>query len=96
MRRGFALSGRETIGAYKRLRFGEQVNAVRQDLVERIWMREARVITNSFGRYLFIHAQLGLAPFSGRVLLLSQIICFTEQTATVMRLYQPRADVLTW
>jgi len=31
-RRGFALTGRETIGAFKRLPFGEQVDAVLQDL----------------------------------------------------------------
>jgi hypothetical protein len=93
-RRGFALSGRETIGAFKRLRFGEQVDAVRKDLVERFWMPEARVIANSFGGYLFLHAQLGLAPFPGKVLLLSPIIGSTEQSATGMRFYPPRADVL--
>ena len=93
-RRGFALSGRETIGAFKRLRFGEQVDAVRQDLVERFWVPEAQVIANSFGGYLFLHAQLGLAPFPGRVLLLSPIIGSTEQSTTGMRFYPPRADIL--
>ena len=42
LRRGFALSGRETIGAFKKLRFGEQVDAVKQDLVEGFWKPEAR------------------------------------------------------
>ena len=94
LRRGFALSGRETIGAFKKLSFGEQVDAVKQDLVERCWKPEARVIANSFGGYLFLHAQLGLAPFPGRMLLLSPIIGSTEQSATGMRFYPPRADVL--
>lgn len=94
LRRGFALSGRETIGAFKKLRFGEQVNAVRQDLVERFWKPEARVIANSFGGYLFLHAQLGLESFSGRVLLLSPVIGATAQGETGMRFYPPRADVL--
>lgn len=49
LRRGFALSGRETIGAFKKLSFGEQVDAVKQDLVERLWKPEARLIANSFG-----------------------------------------------
>lgn len=30
LRRGFALRGRETVGAFKRLRFGEQVDAVKR------------------------------------------------------------------
>ena len=94
LRRGFALSGRETIGAFKKLRFGEQVDAVRQDLVERFWKPEARVIANSFGGYLFLHAQLGLRSFPGRVLLLSPVIGSTAQSETGMRFYPPRADVL--
>ena len=94
LRRGFALSGRETIGAFKRLRFGEQVDAVRQDLVERFWVPEAQVIANSFGGYLFLHAQLELTPFPGRVLLLSPVIGSTAQSATGMRFFPLRADVL--
>lgn len=34
---GFALSGRETVETFKKLRFGEQVDAIKQDLVERFW-----------------------------------------------------------
>jgi hypothetical protein len=37
LRPGFALSGRETVGTFKMLRFGAQVDAVKQDLVERFW-----------------------------------------------------------
>lgn len=94
LRRGFALRGRETIGAFKKLRFGEQVDTVKQDLVERFWRPEARVIANSFGGYLFLHAQLVLEPFPGRVLLLSPVIGATVQGATGMRFYPPRADAL--
>ena len=94
LRRGFALSGRETIGAFKKLRFGEQVDAVKQDLVEGFWRPEARVIANSFGGYLFLHAQLVLEPFPGRVLILSPVIGATAQGATGMRFYPPRADAL--
>jgi hypothetical protein len=94
LRRGFALSGRETVGAFKKLRFGEQVDVVKQDLVELFWKPEARVIANSFGGYLFLHAQLGLEPLPGRVLLLSPVIGATMQGETGMRFYPPRADVL--
>lgn len=94
LRRGFALSGRETVGAFKKLRFGEQVDAVKQDLVQRFWKSEARVIANSFGGYLFLHAQLGLKPFPGRVLLLSPVIGSTAQSQTGIRFYPPRSDVL--
>ena len=94
LRRGFSLRGRETVGAFKRLRFGEQVDAVKQDLVELFWKPEARVIANSFGGYLFLHAQLELTPFPGRVLLLSPVIGATAQGATGMRFYPPRADLL--
>ena len=94
LRRGFELSGRETIGAFKKLRFADQVDVVKQDLVERFWKPEARVIANSFGGYLFLHAQLVLEPFPGRVLLLSPVIGATVQGDTGMRFYPPRADVL--
>lgn len=48
LRRGFAVTGRETVGAFKKLRFGDQV---KQDLVVGFWKSEARVIANSFGGY---------------------------------------------
>lgn len=94
LRRGFTLSGRETLGTFKKLRFGDQVDTIRQDLVEQFWQPEARVIANSFGGYLFLHAQLGLEPFPGRVLLLSPIVGSTAHLETGMRFYPPRADVL--
>lgn len=94
LRRGYALSGRETIGEFKKLRFGEQVDTVKKDLIELFWRPEARVIANSFGGYLFLHAQIGLEPFPGRVLLLSPITGSMDQSATGVRFYPPRANVL--
>lgn len=95
LRRGFALSGRETVGAFKKLRFSDQVETIRHDLLEQFWQPKARVIANSFGGYLFLHAQLGLEPFPGRVLLLSPIIGASAPIATGVRFYPPRADVLS-
>jgi hypothetical protein len=94
LRRGFTVYGRETVGAFKKMRFGVQVDAIKQDLVERFWQPEARVIANSFGGYLFLHAQLGLEPFPGRVLLLSPVIGSTARHETGVRFYPPRANVL--
>ena len=94
MRRGYSLYGRETIGAVKKLNFKDQINAVKQDLMGQFWTAEARVIANSFGAYLFLHAQLELKPFPGRVLLLSPIVGGTSHSKTGMRFYPPRADVL--
>ena len=94
LRRGFSVSGRETVGAFKKMRFGDQVDTIKQDLIERFWRPEARVIANSFGGYLFLHAQLGLEPFPGRVLLLSPVIGSAADDEKGMRFYPPRADVL--
>lgn len=94
LQRGFAVVGRETVGAFKKLRFGEQIEVVRQDMLAQFWDPEALVIANSFGGYLFLHAQLGFEPFPGRVLLLSPVIGSTAQSETGMRFYPPRADVL--
>jgi len=74
IRRGYSLCGRETVGAFKKLNFKHQISAVKQDLMGQFWTPEARVIANSFGAYLFLHAQLELEPFPGRVLLLCPIV----------------------
>jgi hypothetical protein len=49
LQRGFAVSGRETTGAFTKLRFADQLEVIKQDLVEQFWQPEARVIANSFG-----------------------------------------------
>lgn len=74
MDRGFDVTGRETRGDFRRLPFDEQIATVGQDLKDHFWHEEARVICNSFGAYLFLHAQTQLPPFPGRVLLLSPIV----------------------
>jgi len=74
LQRGFNVSGRETIGDFRALPFNEQVAVVATDLRHHFWRNDARVIANSFGCYLFLHAQAQLPPFVGRVLLLSPIV----------------------
>lgn len=70
MRRGFDLTGRATVEEFKDLSFSEQVDTVSNDLMEHFWYPEARVVANSFGAYLFLHAQAQMESFIGKVLLL--------------------------
>ncbi len=72
--RGFEVMGRETRGDFQRLEFQEKIDLVAQDLLQYFWRPDAHVICNSYGAYLFFHAQAGLAPFPGRLLLLSPIV----------------------
>ena len=82
--RGFHVAGRETRGDFRSLSFEEQIQVVTHDLQDHFWHEQARVICNSFGSYLFLHAQAQMPAFVGRVLLLSPIVGeFTnEQTRT--------------
>jgi hypothetical protein len=74
MDRGFDVAGRETRGDFRSLPFDEQISTVGQDLKDHFWHADARVICNSFGAYLFLHAQTRMPSFPGRVLLLSPIV----------------------
>lgn len=74
MDRGFDVAGRETRGDFRSLPFDEQIATVVQDLKDHFWHDEAQVICNSFGAYLFLHAQTQMPSFPGRVLLLSPIV----------------------
>ena len=74
LKRGFNVSGRQTIGDFRALPFDEQVAVVAADLHHHFWRSDAQVVANSFGCYLFLHAQAQLPPFVGRVLLLSPIV----------------------
>ena len=74
MDRGFDVTGRETTGDFKDLSFTDQVETVKEDLLKHFWTEDSRVIANSFGAYLFLHAQASLEPYPGKVLLLSPIV----------------------
>lgn len=73
-RRGFVVVGRETVGDFKKLDFNEQVGIIAEDLKVNFWREDARVIANSYGAYLFLHAQTKMDAFIGKVLLLSPIV----------------------
>lgn len=74
MSRGYDVTGRETRGEFKSLPFASQVDLVAQDLTSLCFTEDALVVANSFGAYLFLHAQAQLSPFMGKALLLSPIV----------------------
>lgn len=88
MRRGFSLAGRENLGAFQKLGFAEKIQCIADDLKNHFCHHDAHVIANSFGAYLFLHAQSLMPPFVGKVLLLSPI---TGEASDVehMRFYVP-------
>jgi hypothetical protein len=92
MDRGFDVTGRETRGDFRILPFAEQVQIIANDLQSHFWHSQAQVVCNSFGSYLFLHAQAQMPSFPGRVLLLSPIVGeFTsEETRTTFSPPRPR------
>ena len=96
--RGHEVMGRETVGEFNRLPFGQQVEVIAQDLMAHFAQSDAQVIANSFGAYLFMHAQAQMPPFAGRVLLLSPIVgefgSDEIRNKTQLNFIPPRADLL--
>ena len=92
--KGFDVTGRELIGEFRQLGFQEQVELVVNDLQTNFSYENARVIANSFGAYLFLHAQAQMEPYIGRVILLSPIVGEFSNLETRMNFIPPRADKL--
>jgi hypothetical protein len=74
LRRGYSIAGRDNLGEFSKLAFAEKIECIADDLRNRYWHNKSIVIANSFGAYLFLHAQTLLPPFIGRVLLLSPVV----------------------
>jgi len=92
--KGLDVTGRELTGEFRQLGFQEQVDAVATDLQDSFWSPDARVIANSFGAYLFLHAQAQLPPYPGRVILLSPIVGEFANQETEMNFIPPRSEQL--
>jgi len=73
-RRGYEVVGRENLGEFKKLNFSDQVNAIAKDIKEYFWHEDAKIIANSFGGYLLLHALSKLKRYIGTALLLSPIV----------------------
>jgi len=94
MSRGWDITGRATVGEFRNLSFSVQVDTINRDLKDHFWDSEARVIANSFGAYLFLHAQAQMEAFIGKVLLLSPIVGEFGNSETMMNFVPARAGVL--
>lgn len=97
LERGYDVTGRETVGEFKSLGFQAQVQTVASDLREYFWREDAKVIANSFGAYLFLHAQALLGePYIGKVTLLSPIVgeFANDDEARPMNFIPPYAERL--
>ncbi len=92
--RGFDITGRETRGDFKDLGFNGQVSQIAQDMQEYFWTTDSKVITNSFGGYLFLHAQALLPPYPGKVVLLLPIVGEFGDTEQEMNFIPPYAEKL--
>ena len=88
------MTGRETLGEFLKLPFGDQVNTVAADLLGHFWHEDAQVICVSYGAYLFLNAQAQLSPFPGKVLLLSAILGEFKDESTSRGFIPPRAGKL--
>ena len=92
--RGLNVMGRELVGEFRSIDFQDQIDTVASDLQQHCWSPNGRVIANSFGAYLFLHAQLQLPPYIGRVVLLSPIVGAFSSDATRTNFIPPRSRKL--
>ncbi len=89
--RGLEVTGRELVGDFKSLDFQSQVSLAVEVLRKESLKENSRVIANSFGAYLFLHAQAELEPFAGKVLLLSPIVGEFSDEDTLRTFIPPRS-----
>ena len=93
--RGFSVTGRETRGAFLKLTFQQHLDAICKDLQDEFWHEEAKLVAVSYGCYLFLHAQLCMPAFPGRVLLLSPVLGGAFASEVGVGFIPPRADQLS-
>lgn len=92
--RGFDIAGRETRDEFKDLTFQQKIDTIALDLQAHFWSDESHVVVNSFGGYLFLHAQAQMEPFPGKVLLLSPIVGDFRDERTEVGFVPPRPTFL--
>jgi len=93
--RGYKVVGRETVGDFKKLDFNDQVATIANDIKEHFWREDAKIIANSFGGYLLLHALSKLTPYIGKILLLSPIVGEFSSEEISMGFIPPYADRLS-
>lgn len=72
--RDYDVVGRESAGAFQRLKFEDRIRLVADDLRTNFWRDDALIVANSIGAYLFLHALSQLPLYPGKALLLSPIV----------------------
>jgi hypothetical protein len=92
--RKLLVSGRETTGEFASLSFQEQIERVAQDIQAEFWHPDSRILANSFGAYLFLHAQTLMPIYIGKVLLLSPIVGEFSNHETGTHFVPPRSRKL--
>jgi hypothetical protein len=92
--RGYQITGRETVGDFRRLPFSQQIAIIAEDLKANHWHEDGIVIANSFGAYLFLNAQAIMQPYVGKVLLLSPIVGEFNNEETRMGFIPPQSGKL--
>ena len=95
VRQGYEVVGRETVGDFKKLDFNTQVTTIANDIKEHFWREDAKIIANSFGGYLLLHALSKLDPYIGKILLLSPIVGEFSSEEISMGFIPPYADRLS-
>ena len=93
--RGCSVVGRETRGAFLKFTFQQQLDAICSDLQGEFWHEKANLVAVSYGCYLFLHAQLHMPAFPGRVLLLSPVLGRAYASEAGVGFIPPRADQLS-
>lgn len=92
LHRGWQVAGRETVDEFRSLEFKDQVEIVAEDICTHFWHKDACVVANSFGAYLFLHALAELPPYPGRALILSPILGEFSDDAHGRHFVPPRAE----
>ena len=55
------ISGREVSADLKGLKFEDQLEVIRQDLIDSHWHEEGQLVANSYGAYLLLHTLIDIA-----------------------------------
>jgi hypothetical protein len=93
--RGFEVDGRETRGDFNKLGFMDQAQLIAEDLTRDFSGPDDLVIANSYGAYLFLHAQSLIPALKGKVILLSPIVGeFSDDNNTGLAFIPPYAERL--
>lgn len=94
--RGVDVTGRELVDDFRRSDFQDQIDTVANDLETYYSSRDSYVVANSFGAYLFLHAQAKLnKTYEANVLLLSPIVGEFSNEETLMNFIPPRSTFLS-